>query len=63
MKWIKVVYHFVIRHLPRWLHIAAHEVAKVHEDCPDCDVHTDPCDGCPLYEDCNFYDEQLKGGD
>ena len=65
MKWIKVLWHFVLRHLPRWLHIAAHAVEEAHEDCPECKDYphvdyNDYCRDCDMFEDCNAYDEMVR---
>lgn len=67
MRWIKPLWHFVLRHLPRWLHIAAHEVEKAHKDCPDCRDYpymdySEYCRDCDLYQECKDYDEHLEGG-
>lgn len=68
MKWLKVVWHFVLRHLPSWLHIAAHEVEKAHKDCPVCKDYpytdyNEYCRECDLYKDCKSRDEMWKGED
>lgn len=71
MKWLKIFWHFVLRHLPRWLHIAAHEVEKAHQACPECEnypylayddkaVYTVDCRNCDLFKECKDYDAQLR---
>lgn len=69
MRWINLLWHFVLRHLPRWLHIAAHEVEKAHEDCPDCRDspyvdYSEYCRDCDLFDHYNLPDDtERKDGD
>lgn len=62
MKWLKVFWDFLIRHLPRFIHVA-HEVVKEMDACPDCKEDSDPCQDCDMFEDCKWYDDQVKGGE
>lgn len=68
MKWLKLFCHFVLRHLPRWLHIAAHEIENAHDDCPECKDYpyidySEYCHDCDVFKECKECPEHQQGGD
>ena len=51
MKWLKILWTFIIKHLPRFLRWSADHVEDFTGDCEICAENGDyPCDDCPYKE-------------
>lgn len=52
MKWLSILWQFVLRHLPRLLRLSADHVEDYSGDCEICAENDDyPFDDCPYKEE------------